>query len=106
MVRAQLTKSPRDPSQRVVITGMGICSVFGNDVDTFYDSYAPLPLSSVLFALRSFAADPPPPTPPSTIKHQCRLLAGTSGMKQIDRFDTEGFPTTFAAQITDFDCEG
>eukprot|EP00873_Tetraselmis_striata_P023057 jgi/Tetstr1/443321/TSEL_031336.t1 len=72
VVRAQLTKSPRDPSQRVVITGMGICSVFGNDVDTFYDS----------------------------------LLAGTSGMKQIDRFDTEGFPTTFAAQITDFDCEG
>eukprot|EP00959_Pyramimonas_sp_CCMP1952_P240079 5017083-Pyramimonas_sp.AAC.2 len=27
----------KDPSQRIVITGMGICSVFGNDVDTFYD---------------------------------------------------------------------
>mmetsp|Transcript_26777 Transcript_26777/g.44894 ORF Transcript_26777/g.44894 Transcript_26777/m.44894 type:complete len:470 (+) Transcript_26777:102-1511(+) len=27
----------KDPSQRIVITGMGICSVFGNNVDTFYD---------------------------------------------------------------------
>ncbi len=26
----------RDPTQRVVITGMGICSVFGNDPDVFY----------------------------------------------------------------------
>eukprot|EP00193_Tetraselmis_chui_P007784 CAMPEP_0177767954 /NCGR_PEP_ID=MMETSP0491_2-20121128/9439_1 /TAXON_ID=63592 /ORGANISM="Tetraselmis chuii, Strain PLY429" /LENGTH=461 /DNA_ID=CAMNT_0019284681 /DNA_START=41 /DNA_END=1426 /DNA_ORIENTATION=- len=72
VVRAALTKSPRDPSQRVVITGMGIASVFGNDHDKFYEA----------------------------------LLSGTSGVKQIDRFDTEGFPTTFAAQITDFDCEG
>eukprot|EP00882_Tetradesmus_deserticola_P000490 GHRQ01000541.1.p1 GENE.GHRQ01000541.1~~GHRQ01000541.1.p1 ORF type:complete len:454 (+),score=192.17 GHRQ01000541.1:95-1456(+) len=27
----------RDPSKRVVITGIGLCSVFGNDPDTFYD---------------------------------------------------------------------
>uniref|UniRef100_A0A453C2K9 3-oxoacyl-[acyl-carrier-protein] synthase I, chloroplastic n=2 Tax=Aegilops tauschii subsp. strangulata TaxID=200361 RepID=A0A453C2K9_AEGTS len=26
-----------DPTKRVVITGMGLASVFGNDVDTFYD---------------------------------------------------------------------
>jgi 3-oxoacyl-[acyl-carrier-protein] synthase II len=26
-----------DPKKRVVITGMGIVSVFGNDVDNFYD---------------------------------------------------------------------
>jgi hypothetical protein len=27
----------KDPSQRVVITGMGVVSAFGNDVDTYYD---------------------------------------------------------------------
>jgi len=27
----------QDPKKRVVITGMGIASVFGNNVDTFYD---------------------------------------------------------------------
>lgn len=26
-----------DPSQRVVITGMGVVSAFGNDVDKYYD---------------------------------------------------------------------
>ncbi|KAK1412163.1 hypothetical protein QVD17_33178 [Tagetes erecta] len=34
------TKAPKrqkDPKKRVVITGMGVVSVFGNDVDTFYD---------------------------------------------------------------------
>eukprot|EP00271_Cylindrocystis_brebissonii_P010627 TRINITY_DN26889_c0_g1_i1.p1 TRINITY_DN26889_c0_g1~~TRINITY_DN26889_c0_g1_i1.p1 ORF type:complete len:486 (+),score=85.42 TRINITY_DN26889_c0_g1_i1:228-1685(+) len=41
-VRAVATQAaPRretDPKKRVVITGMGCCSVFGNDVDKFYDS--------------------------------------------------------------------
>lgn len=27
----------RDPSKRIVITGIGACTVFGNDVDTFYN---------------------------------------------------------------------
>ena len=27
----------RDPTQRIVITGMGVVSCFGNDVNTFYD---------------------------------------------------------------------
>jgi 3-oxoacyl-[acyl-carrier-protein] synthase II len=31
-------KRETDPKKRVVITGMGIVSCFGNDVDTFYDS--------------------------------------------------------------------
>lgn len=26
-----------DPKKRVVITGMGVASCFGNDVDTFYN---------------------------------------------------------------------
>lgn len=26
-----------DPKQRIVITGQGICSAFGNDVDVFYE---------------------------------------------------------------------
>lgn len=28
----------RDPKKRVVITGMGLASVFGNDVETFYNT--------------------------------------------------------------------
>lgn len=32
--------SKKDPSQRVVITGMGVVSCFGNDVDTFYNRCA------------------------------------------------------------------
>lgn len=61
-----------DPKKRVVITGMGVASAFGNDVGTYYDS----------------------------------LLAGKSAVGPIERFDTEGFPTTFAAQIKNFDNEG
>jgi 3-oxoacyl-[acyl-carrier-protein] synthase II len=61
-----------DPKKRIVVTGMGLCSVFGNDYEKFYD----------------------------------KLLAGTSGVAPIDRFDTEEFPTKFAAQIRDFDNEG
>ncbi|XP_043709337.1 3-oxoacyl-[acyl-carrier-protein] synthase I, chloroplastic-like [Telopea speciosissima] len=30
-------KREKDPKKRVVITGMGVVSVFGNDVDVFYD---------------------------------------------------------------------
>ncbi|XP_042513047.1 3-oxoacyl-[acyl-carrier-protein] synthase I, chloroplastic-like [Macadamia integrifolia] len=30
-------KREKDPKKRVVITGMGVVSVFGNDVDTYYD---------------------------------------------------------------------
>ena len=41
-VRAAATtaapKRETDPEKRVVITGMGVCSCFGNDVDTFYDN--------------------------------------------------------------------
>lgn len=40
-IRAQATttapKRETDPKKRVVITGMGLCSVFGNDVNGFYD---------------------------------------------------------------------
>ncbi|KAG0630066.1 hypothetical protein M758_1G151600 [Ceratodon purpureus] len=34
---ATAPKRETDPKKRVVITGMGLVSVFGNDVDTFYD---------------------------------------------------------------------
>lgn len=37
VVRAAVTA---DPSKRVVITGQGIASCFGNDVNTFYDKCA------------------------------------------------------------------
>ncbi|KAK3253813.1 3-oxoacyl-[acyl-carrier-protein] synthase I [Cymbomonas tetramitiformis] len=62
----------RDPSKRIVITGMGVVSCFGNDYDKMYD----------------------------------KLLAGTSGVGEIDRFDITDYPTKFAAQIRDFDSEG
>jgi 3-oxoacyl-[acyl-carrier-protein] synthase II len=61
-----------DPKKRIVVTGMGLCSVFGNDYDVFYD----------------------------------KLLAGVSGVSEIDRFDIGEFPTKFAAQIREFDNEG
>ncbi|MGK0183290.1 MAG: 3-oxoacyl-[acyl-carrier-protein] synthase II [Halioglobus sp.] len=57
--------------KRVVITGMGVVSCFGNDVDVFYDS----------------------------------LLAGKSGISNIDRFDPSEFPTRFAGEIKDFNSE-
>ena len=37
MVRAAATAAETDPKKRVVVTGMGVVSCFGNDVDTFYD---------------------------------------------------------------------
>ena len=30
-------KREKDPKKRIVITGMGLASVFGNDVDAYYD---------------------------------------------------------------------
>lgn len=30
-------KREKDPKKRIVITGMGLVSVFGNDIDTFYN---------------------------------------------------------------------
>ena len=67
VVRASVTRE-KDPKKRIVITGMGLASVFGNDPDVFYD----------------------------------KLLAGTSGISMIDRFDTSDYPTRFAGQIKNF----
>ena len=36
-VVASKSKREKDPKKRVVITGMGLVSVFGNDVDAYYD---------------------------------------------------------------------
>lgn len=55
--------------KRIVVTGMGVVSCFGNDVDVFYDS----------------------------------LLKGISGVKTIDHFPCEDYPTRIAAFIKDFD---
>ena len=131
-----------DPKNRVVITGMGIASVFGNDVTKFYDRCAAL-------AERPCAARCLPKSPcmregacissasgPCLLccrlhvawEHDacsdgcmvalldctrsmrsrtcCSLLEGKTGVKPISRFDATQFPTTFAAQIEDFDNEG
>lgn len=57
---------------RIVVTGMGLVSCFGTDVEVFYD----------------------------------RLLAGTSGIEPIDRFDCTDWPTRFAGAVQDFDPTG
>lgn len=36
-VKVQAAAAKRDPKQRIVVTGMGCASVFGNDVDHFYN---------------------------------------------------------------------
>lgn len=36
--RAAAEAEPRDDSQRIVITGMGVVSCFGNDVDEYYNA--------------------------------------------------------------------
>ena len=58
----------------------------------------------VFHASHKIHAHHPPPSslPPS----HPRLLAGTSGVGPITRFDASEFPTNFAAQIKDFDNEG
>lgn len=58
--------------KRIVVTGLGAVSCFGNDVDHFYTD----------------------------------LLAGKSGVRPIDRFPCDEYPTRFAASIPNFDDEG
>lgn len=55
--------------KRIVITGLGTVSCFGNDVAHLYE----------------------------------QLLSGTSGVRKIEHFSVEGFPTQFGAYVSDFD---
>ncbi|KZV31755.1 beta-ketoacyl [Dorcoceras hygrometricum] len=74
-VTSPTTSAPKretDPKKRIVITGMGLVSVFGSDIDTFYN----------------------------------KLLEGTSGISQIDRFDPSEYAVRFAGQIRDFSSTG
>ena len=91
-----VVQATKDPSQRIVITGMGGVTCFGNDVDTFYDRHAARCRRTQARGGTRFA--------PRTVV--CRLLEGTSGVAPITRFDATTFPTNFAAQIRDFDSEG
>ncbi|WP_100487813.1 beta-ketoacyl-ACP synthase II [Sporolactobacillus pectinivorans] len=54
--------------ERVVITGMGVVSPIGNDVDTFWD----------------------------------HLVAGKSGIRKIDTFDTDSYKTKIAGLVKNF----
>ncbi len=38
----------RDPKQRIVITGIGICSVHGNDPDAFYSKWVRMGRSATI----------------------------------------------------------
>lgn len=53
VVQAAAAFAPRDASQRIVITGMGVASCFGNDVDTFYDRRASYPESRPPMVLKN-----------------------------------------------------
>jgi len=61
-----------DKKKRIVITGMGLVSCFGSDIDHFYK----------------------------------QLLAGKSGVRAIEKFPCQDFPTRFAAAVDQFDAEG
>ncbi|KAJ6851740.1 3-oxoacyl-[acyl-carrier-protein] synthase I, chloroplastic [Iris pallida] len=76
---ASAPKRETDPKKRVVITRMGLVSVFGNDVDDFY--------------FRLLAGD-------------SGVSPIDSGVSPIDRFDASKFPTRFAGQIHGFSTEG
>jgi 3-oxoacyl-[acyl-carrier-protein] synthase II len=58
-----------DKRKRIVVTGMGLVSCFGSDLDSFYNS----------------------------------LLEGKSGIRPIENFDVEDYPTRFAGSVRDFD---
>ncbi len=60
-----------EKKKRVVITGMGLVSCFGSDVDHFY---------------------------------RC-LLEGKSGIRPIEGFPTEEYPTRFAGSVTGVNAE-
>lgn len=55
--------------KRIVVTGLGVVSCFGNEVDSFYRA----------------------------------LLEGRSGIKTIESFPVESYPTRFAGYIENFD---
>ena len=55
--------------KRIVVTGLGIVSCFGTDVDLFYEA----------------------------------LLAGKSGIRPIEGFPCQDYPTRFAGAVSDFD---
>jgi beta-ketoacyl-acyl-carrier-protein synthase II len=57
--------------ERVVVTGMGIVSPIGNDLDTFWN----------------------------------HLITGQSGIRRIDRFNTESLKSKIAGLVTDFNAE-
>ena len=58
--------------KRIVVTGMGLASCFGSDVDFFYQ----------------------------------QLLEGKSGIRPIEEFPCEDYPTRFAGSVTGFSAEG
>lgn len=60
-----------DKKKRIVITGMGLVSCFGSDIDHFY---------------------------------QC-LLEGKSGIRPIEGFPTEEYPTRFAGSVSDLNVD-
>jgi len=68
-LRAGVSSKWISDDDRIVITGIGLASVFGSD----YERY-----------------------------HQ-ELCAGKSGIQRVTGFETEGWATTFAGQIQDFD---
>jgi hypothetical protein len=58
----------RDPSKRVVITGIGCCSVHGNDPDKFYEKWVPGPRATA-----HWSADE------QRVNHQLPIVCSSNG---------------------------
>uniref|UniRef100_A0A7S4CSG9 3-oxoacyl-[acyl-carrier-protein] synthase I, chloroplastic n=1 Tax=Eutreptiella gymnastica TaxID=73025 RepID=A0A7S4CSG9_9EUGL len=77
-------RSTLDPKKRVVVTGMGVASVFGNDVDAFYDAL--LEGKSGVKPITRFDVEKMP----------------TKFAAQIENFDSDGIiPKKFARRYDD-----
>lgn len=83
-VRAAAVTPRTDPSQRIVVTGMGIASCFGNDIGTFYDKL--LAGESAVGAIDRFDASEFP----------------TNFAAQIRNFDNEGCANVLKINLTFF----
>ena len=120
-----------DPSKRVVVTGLGVVSCLGNEVDEFYNNLLAVRreggeeeflFSCLFFSFRISQKEKKNRKNHSTKKKtpskkkiaQIKNLLGSkslfdetqgkSGISQISGWDASTYSTQFAGEIKDFDC--
>ena len=52
-----MAHATKDPSQRIVITGMGAATCFGNDIEAFYNRQGPHPAKVLCYDARCYVAE-------------------------------------------------